>query len=308
MSSKVINIYLGNHNAGSITDFVDFFTEEVRSSGKDPILSYQLFTDTTNLVVESFNKDINQFIKKNFSKYDERLILVATEIVKDGQLNSTMPGKNEAQEGWYNTKAKHWVKRTKYFFDVLEYFSTIICVSEEIYDSLRSLGVKSNLVYWQPKFYGSLDDFESRWLDKNVNTAKSHHFFYSGSLTTYRQSQIDQIVDADMTVMLTKQDTPDSIRHKLTQQTAITLGPKHYKNTIQLSKMRALWCLNNLYPFAMEKCSAKTDIDDYCVFYEEVSDLVNLSKDFNYAYRECLQKNLMFAQSTINIPSVFAGF
>lgn len=308
MSSKIINIYLGNHNAGSITDFVDFFTEEVRSYGKDPILSYQLFTDATNLVVESFNKGINQFIKKNFSKYDERLILVATEIVKDGFLNSTMPDKNEVQEGWYNTKAKHWIDRTKYFFDALEYFSTIICVSEEIYNSLKPLGLKSNLVYWQPKFYGSLDDFETRWLDKNVSKVKSHQFFYSGSLTTYRQSQIDQIVDADMTVMLTKQDTPDSIRHKFTQQTAITLGPKHYKNTIQLSKMRALWCLNNLYPFTMEKCSAKTDIDDYCVFYEEVSDLVNLSKDFNYTYRECLHKNLMFAQSTINIPSVFARF
>lgn len=307
MSSKVINIYLGNHNPGSITDFVDFFAEEVRACGMSPILSYQLFTDTKNLVIEAFNKDVNRFIKKNFTKYDDRLIMVATEIVKDGVLNSTMPGKDEVQEGWYNTKAKHWVRRTRYFFDALEYFSTIICVSEEIYESLQSLGLKSKLVYWQPKFYGSLNDFESRWLDKNVNVAKSHHLFYSGSLTSYRQSQLDQIVDAEMTVMLAKQDTPDSIRHKLTRQTAFTLGPKHYKNTIQLSKMRALWCLNNLYPFAMERCKAKTDLDDYCVFYDEVSDLVNLSKDINSTYRECLDKNFNFAQTTSSTPSVFEG-
>ena len=50
---------------------------------------------------------------------------------EEGLLNSTEPGADEKQEGWYNTQSKYWVERSKYFFDIVDYFGTIVCVSEK---------------------------------------------------------------------------------------------------------------------------------------------------------------------------------
>ena len=306
MSSNAINLYIGNHNSSSITDFIEFLSKESSDAGLRPVITYQLFPDIKNIVIECFNRELNKNIKKVFCKNDPRLIMVATEIVKDGILNSTEPGEEEKQEGWYNNRAKHWIRRSKYFFDIVEYFGTIICVSEEIYASIKALNLTANLVYWPPKFYGGVENFHETWCAKNIKTLKSHEFLYSGSLTTYRRSQLEAMLAADVTLLEMKQDTPDIVRKKVSSQTGITLGPKHYKNTRQLSKMRVLWCLNNMYPFIMERCPAATDLDDFCLFYSDVEELIELSEDIGSIYPKSIENNYAFALATKDLPSVFA--
>lgn len=304
MSSNAINLYIGNHNSGSITDFIEFLSNEASDAGLRPVITYQLFPDIKNIVIECFNKDLNKNIKKVFYRNDPRLVMVATEIVIDGILNSTEPGKDEKQKGWYNTRAKHWLRRSKYFFDVVDYFGTIICVSEEIYTSIKALNLKANIIYWPPKFYGSVKNFHEIWRVKNIETLKSHEFLYSGSLTTYRRSQLETMLAADVTLLEMKQDTPDIVRKRVSAQTGISLGPKHYKNTRQLSKMRVLWCLNNMYPFIMERCPAATDLDDFCLFYSDVEELIELSKDIGSVYPRSIENNYAFALATKDLPSV----
>jgi hypothetical protein len=172
MRKDLLNINISNHNTASISDFVEILSHEARSFGTVPVLTDRLFPDVYNVVIESFNLNFNKSIKKNFSKCDERLILIATEIVKDGILNSTSPDEDE-EGGWYDTKAKHWVKRTKYFFDIIEYFGTVICVSEEIYKSLLSLNLEAKIVYWKPKFYGQVENFTERWKANNFRREKN---------------------------------------------------------------------------------------------------------------------------------------
>ena len=304
MSSNAINLYIGNHNAASISDFVEFLCVEAKDADMRPVITHQLFPDTKNIVIECFNKDLNKQIKKLFSKNDPRLALVATEIVKDGILNSTEPGDDEKQEGWYNTQSKYWVKRSKYFFDIVDYFGTIICVSEEIYSSIKTLNLSANLIYWPPRFYGSLEFFHKNWRSKNIETLKSHEFLYSGSLTSYRMSQLETLLAADVTLLSIKQDTPDVVRHRVSMQTGLTLGPKHYKNTRQLSKMRVLWCLNNMYPFVMERCSAATDLDDFCLIYNNVEELIDIAQDVGSVYPKSIENNHAFAVATKDLPSV----
>ena len=304
MSSNAINLYIGNHNAASISDFVEFLCVEAKDADMRPVITHQLFPDTKNIVIECFNKDLNKQIKKLFSKNDPRLALVATEIVKDGILNSTEPGDDEKQEGWYNTQSKYWVKRSKYFFDIVDYFGTIICVSEEIYSSIKTLNLSANLIYWPPRFYGSLEFFHKNWRSKNIETLKSHEFLYSGSLTSYRMSQLETLLAADVTLLSIKQDTPDVVRHRVSMQTGLTLGPKHYKNTRQLSKMRVLWCLNNMYPFVMERCSAATDLDDFCLIYNDVEELIDIAQDVGSVYPKSIENNHAFAVATKDLPSV----
>ena len=304
MSSNAINLYIGNHNAASISDFVEFLSIEANDAGMRPVITHQLFPDTKNIVIECFNKDLNKQIKKLFSKNDPRLTLVATEIVKDGILNSTEPGEDEKQEGWYNTRSKYWIKRSKFFFDIVDYFGTIICVSEEIYSSIKALNLGAKLIYWPPRFYGSLECFHENWRSKNIETLKSHEFLYSGSLTSYRMSQLEALIGAGVTLMSIKQDTPDVVRHRVSMQTGLTIGPKHYKNTRQLSKMRVLWCLNNMYAFIMERCPARTDLDDFCLIYDDVEELIDIARDIGSIYPKSIENNHAFAVATKDLPSV----
>ena len=304
MYSTAINIYIANHNAPSITDFVEFLSLECIDAGLKPIISHQLLPDAKNIIIECFGKGFNKDIKKIFSKNDPRLVLIATEIVKDGLLNSTEPGADEKQEGWYNTQSKYWKERSKYFFDIVDYFGTIVCVSEEIYDSLKALNLRADLIYWPPKYYGSLEGFHANWRKKNIETLKTHEFLYSGSLTSYRNSQFETMLEAGITFCSVKQDTPDVVRHKVSMQAGLTLGPKHYKSTRQLSKMRVLWCLNNMYPFIMERCPAATDLDDFCLFYSDVEELIELSKDIGSIYPKSIENNYAFALATKDLPSM----
>ena len=55
MSSNAINLYIGNHNSASITDFIEFLSKESKSAGLRPVITYQLFPDLKNIVIECFN-------------------------------------------------------------------------------------------------------------------------------------------------------------------------------------------------------------------------------------------------------------
>ena len=52
MSSNAINLYIGNHNAASISDFVEFLSIESNDAGLRPVITHQLFPDTKNIVIE----------------------------------------------------------------------------------------------------------------------------------------------------------------------------------------------------------------------------------------------------------------
>ena len=309
---KLVNISIGNHNVAGIADFIDLLLFDLREVGRIPILSNQFMPTNYNVVIEAFDADMVRVIKKSFSKNDPRLIMIATEIVKDGLLDSASPSPEEDVDGWYDATADHWVERTNNFFEIVEYFGHIICVSEEIYNSLTALNLKAKLVYWKPRFTGMREIFErgeeffkNYWISQNVKHTKTHRLMFSGSLTPYRTEQIDKLVDAGETVLVCKQDTPHNVRYEFSRQSGLSFGPKHYRSTVQLSKMRLLWCLNNFFPIIMQDCQGKTDLDPYCVFYRDEDDLLTKCADMNSTYFECLTKNFQFCCDTAKTNSPF---
>ena len=310
---KIVNIMIGNHNAASISDFIELLSSELQSSKAFPIFSQQLFDDMLNIVIEAFDAQTNQVIKKRFSEADPRLVLVATEIVEDGMLNSAAPGEGEEVDGWYDNKAAYWVERSRHFFDIVNHFGVIICVSEEIYKSLQKMNLKATLIYWSPKFTNLFDEsllnrdkFCEAWISRNArNVVKTHKFFYSGSQTPYRLEQIEHLQNQGHPVLQCPPTAPDSVRYAFSKQSKFTFGPRHYRSTVQLSKMRLYWCLNNLFPVIMERCPAPTDLDNYCIFYESVEELIDFEKDINQSYQACMDKNYAFMIDTYRNTSLF---
>jgi len=307
-----VSLFVGNHRASSITDFIDLILYDLREIGKAPILSNELLNNNTNVIIENFDRDIVSKIKSSFSKNDRRLIMIATEVVKDGLLDSASPAPDEVVAGWYDAKSKVWLERTNNFFEIVDYFGHIICVSEEIYQSLVRLNLNAKILYWKPRFTGQKqmlsggeESFKSFWINQNVKTTKIHQLMFSGSLTPYRDKQINELVGSGRTVLQCPQDTPQNVRYQFSLQSGLSFGPKHYRSTIQMSKMRLLWCLNNFFPVVMQKCSGVSDLDNYCVFYTDVEDLLERCTDMSSTYLECLKKNLQFCLDTELTSSPF---
>ena len=81
MSSDAINLYIGNHNAASISDFVEFLSIEANDAGMRPVITHQLFPDTKN-IVKSLKKITKKTFKKNLPKeyfwsHQEKQLLLA---------------------------------------------------------------------------------------------------------------------------------------------------------------------------------------------------------------------------------------
>ena len=63
--------------------------------------------------------------------------------------------------------------------------------------------------------------------------------------------------------------------------------------------------LNNVFSTTTQECPAKTDLDPYCVFCQNIEALPEICADINSIYLECLQKSIQFCSDTANIRSRF---
>lgn len=308
MKNTNINFVLGNHVLHGLTDYVNFFSRELRECNFNVLLTNTVSPKMKNIIVENFNDEFVAIIKKTFNLRDDRLVMIATEVVRDGLLDSTSPDKDAIVTGWYDKNARHWQERTKYFFEVVPYFSKIVCVSEEIYKSLIDLNLGPKIIYWAPRYLGDFENFEKIWIKNNLNQAKLDHLIFTGGITHYRALQIETLKEKGIRLVCYSSDTPEPIRREVSKQAYFTLGPKHYKNTRQLSKMRALWCLTNGFPFLMERCEAATDLDKYCVFYESIEELISLINSANNTMAICKDNFCSFVIDSKEQKSSLLGF
>ena len=104
-------MYIANHNAPSITDFIRVLSIECMNRRWLKTNNISSFFPMRKILLSVLARALTKKDIKIFSKNDRRLVMIATEIVKDGLLNSTEPGADEKQEGWYNTQSKYWKER-----------------------------------------------------------------------------------------------------------------------------------------------------------------------------------------------------
>ena len=193
----LVNINIINHPPVVIADFLDALKHEIESLNFDIHFSYGCINGCKNNVVENITPELNAGLKKNFQKCDEDLVLIMTEIVKDGKLDSTSPGPDEEVTGWYNKDSEKWILRSKSFFEIVEYFGSIVCVSEEIYKSVLDLNLSAKIIYWKPKYHGPIKGIDKIW-KSNAQHRKFTSLVFSGSPTSYRDEQINSLRNSNI--------------------------------------------------------------------------------------------------------------
>lgn len=293
----LVNISIINHYPIVISDFLDALLHEIESLNFDVQISRDFIRGGKNIIVEGFTPELNAGLIKNFQKCDENLVLIMTEIVKDGKLDSTSPGPDEEVTGWYNKDSEKWTLRSKSFFEIVEYFGSIVCVSEEIYKSVLALNLSAKLIYWKPKYHGPVQGIDKIW-KSNAQHRKTTSLMFSGSPTSYRDEQINNLRNSKISVANCLPRYPNNVRELFHKQSLLAFGPKHYRSTYQLSKMRLMWCLDHFFPIIMQNCQGKTDLDEYCVFYDTIDDLIEKLHNYDRTLNECLAKNFEYIKAT----------
>lgn len=279
MNDLPVNFYIGNHGAAHISDFVNLARYELLELGVPMIVTSQIFADRPNIILENFaDSRLINLVNSNFNERDERLIMIATEILRDGIFNSASPKNTDKQSGQYTANSRHWILRTKGFQEIQKAFGAILCPAEPIVKSLSTLVPAGNLFYW-PLRYLNLDPQRNLSPSMQIKTSALYDLVFTGTLTPYRSEMIQALADHGIKVQQASASTPDYLRYALASQSRFQFAPKHYPETPQVSKMRLHWGLNNAYPILVERCSEPSDLDPFVMRYETVDGLLDLLND-----------------------------
>ena len=281
MSSKPINFYIGNHGkAAHISDFVDLVRHECVEIGVSVIVTNTLFKDRLNVILENFeNPKLVEALNSKFSHRDVRLLMIATEVLRDGVFDSASAGEVEKQlsasrKDHYESGAAHWHRRTKGFFDVQDRFGAIICPAEIIVEHLQDEVSTGSLFYWPLRY---LKQDPRRKLKPSYNEESiTHDLAFTGTLTHYRENALKSLVNRGVRCLYSPASTPDFLRYAFASQSIAQFAPKHFSDTPQVSKMRLHWALNLEFPILVERCSSKSDLDPFVIKYESNEELIHL--------------------------------
>jgi len=284
MLSSDVNFYIGNHSSlNHISDFVNLARLELAQLGLPMSVSRDLHANKVNIILENFsNPQLIDWIIKHFEERDPRLWMIATEIVKDGLLDSSNPASDEQVMGHYDPKSKEWLARTEGFHKVISRFGRIICPAEPIVESLKDYVDSDVLAYWTLRYMSN--DFVRDGYKKSFDAIplpKKNHAVFTGSLTSYRSAMLDQMTKNGFKIAYSTSKTHDLLRYSLASESLFQLAPKHYLSTTSVSKMRLHWALNNDFQILVENCELKSDLDEFVIQYNSFDELVSLIKKEN---------------------------
>jgi hypothetical protein len=288
MLDTEVNFYIGNHASPyvHISDFVNLARLELSQLGVPMSVSTTLHAKKINIILECFSEPrLVDVIIKNFEERDPRLWMIATEIMKDGFLDSSSPSPNEQVAGHYNPQSKLWLARTEGFHKVVSRFGRIICPAEPIVQSLKDYIDSEALVYWTLRYMSN--DLVRDAYKESFNViplSKTSHGVFSGTLTSYRSSMLDEMTKSGLKIDHLTANSPDFVRYSQASHSLFQLAPKHYLSTRQVSKMRLHWALNNDFPILVDKCDLKSDLDEFVIQYNSVDELLSLIKNENTGF------------------------
>jgi hypothetical protein len=285
-----VNIFVANHyeNGIGIQDFVDLIRFELDDIGVESVVSTNILTDCINIIFEEFrNPHFRKVLLDQFVPDDPRLVVVATEVVRDGIFNSMGSIDRTLQAGHYTAGSELWVERTDGFKEVAHLFSTVLCPAEQIFSSFSNQfsDLCNEIVYWPLRYKHQMLQRKRTWPSCE---AKQSDFSFSGSVTPYREAVLKHLATSGYKVDIKVGHTSEFLRYASACQSHFMLAVKHYPSTDLLSKMRVWWALSNHLPIFVESYSEITDLDEFLMIYRDADDLINQASSHTVERSESL--------------------
>jgi len=283
MKLEYVNIFVANHyeNGVVLQDFIDLIRYELDDLNIPCVVTQNLMTDAVNIIFEDFSfPALIQKLYEQFQPNDPRLVVVATEVIRDGVFNSMGSIDQDMQSGHYQSGSEMWLKRTNSFNMVAKLFSTVLCPAEQIYSSHLSCFPEyaDRVRYWPIRYKKQIANRAISWPKA---TRKIVDFSFTGSLTPYREACLDKIRGLGYSVDIKVGHSAEFLRMSCAQQSHFLLALKHYPNTDLLSKMRVWWALNNHFPMLVESYPEQTDFDEFLITFNDLNDLIEVAHGFS---------------------------
>ena len=303
-------LYLDNHSQiTALEDYYQLLLSECVDRGGALHLTSSLNNSGHTVLIDEFtNPNFCQQIESEFQIDDERLTIVATEILRNGVFNSAQTqqksneelmseGVRRVQEKDHYRRQRYWEARTQGFLKAVVHARWVVCAAIEIYDSLREVIPDQKLIFWPFRYS---ETYATRPITDNPRCLdnKTFDFCFSGVTTSHREETLATLGALGASIGRLGVQTPNFFRHNIFNQTLFLLAPKHFPYTDQLSSTRVHWALCNKYPMIVERCNNESHFDEYLVFFENGDHLVELWQDKENTIKEYFDKLDKFREDT----------
>jgi hypothetical protein len=223
----MINIFWPHQNTNSITDLLNCLKGILLENSIPFSISSKLDTLSPNIVIESLNPKVTEYIRYFCQKYDKKVIFLVTENYLDLLLNRSL-----YQLDWnFST-----------YQDIMNRFKLLTSLSSHI-DFLITLGSNLN----KKELRSTLGNFDIYNLGYPVFSlelflAKNEFdFYFSGFLTDYRKKVIKQVRSAGFTVLVQSNFVDDFYRSKEIDMCAMQLNVPQVESWKYISDMRVFF-------------------------------------------------------------------
>ena len=208
------SIHTGNHqNSPTIGDMVQFVRCALADCGHDAQINEQIVNDRFNVVLEHFVDAESLARIVDGHARGARYILIGTEPIVGGTFNGHM-----VDSHWHYSNAPYWRQRYEAFLKVAGLADAVWVFAESMVESYRAVLPGLPIVFLP---HGYVDGFQS--VRHRPAGEKDIDFYFSGTMTTYRQAILQRLALRHRVVFNNK-DTPEYLRSEQLARSKVFLS------------------------------------------------------------------------------------
>ncbi|WP_206484749.1 hypothetical protein [Thalassotalea sp. G2M2-11] len=303
MKKKICWVY-GNHwNFGIVVaDTLRMFHSACLELGLNSSIEKELSPNAHNILLENFNHDYRKKLEA-FSQEGGEFSIIATELLNEDSFNNTS---NNTNDNTQYGKNDYWLERFDNFLKVERLAKSVFHLNPS--QALLFSKLLKRKVTFIP--HGYVDGFSS--VRHRNSTDKDIDILFTGSLTPYRESIINQLSPTKCNVYIADVLTASFHRDDLVARAKVCLNIKQDADWNVFSNSRGHYHISNQSFLLTEECSDACPIINYVeiaqidIIQEALNTLETnswLEKSYNslQAFKEEQRLSLIAQELLINL-------
>jgi hypothetical protein len=209
------SIQTGNHdNSLTIADTVWFLRQALRDCGHEVQINASVRTDRVNILIEHFIDDAAIDLMRRGRDLGARYIVVATEPISHGRFHGGV-----LRQHWHYGDGDRWTRRFDGFMRVASFCDAIWVLDQSMLDSYRQVLPDANVLYLP---HAHVTGFG---LVQHLPEAqKDIDFYFSGTITSYRESLLKELQRRGHTVLAHEQGAAPYLRDEWQSRAKVCLS------------------------------------------------------------------------------------
>lgn len=261
---KIARLVHGNHSNNSVHlyDTICLIKNFFALSGIKVVLSKHIVPNELNILIENFcyNYIHGESFNNSLKYRDTDFIVIATEFLTGETFNdfSIENPKIANDKGSYYYNKPYWKRRYNCFKHIINYSSLILHLNES-QAKIYQTHFPNNRISFLPHIYFSSND---TYLE-SYQFPKDFDIFFSGNLTNYRSSILDELENKNLKIITLPADTQPFLRNDIAKRARIAVNIKQHNFWEHYSDSRIAYHLTNGPYLVSQYCKNKSTISNF---------------------------------------------